>query len=165
MKRVLVIGSSGAGKSTFARRLHNVTGLKLVHLDKLYWQPNWVEPADKSAWREDLKKLLQSGEWIVDGSYSSTLEMRLELCDTVIFLDFPNYICTYRILKRALQYRDGGRLDMAEGCQEHFNWDFVKWTWNYPKRSKPAVEALLKRFENEKTVIRLKSNRDVENFF
>lgn len=166
MKKVIVIGSSGAGKSTFSRRLHEATGLKLIHLDKIFWQPNWVEPADKPAWREGLRKYLQGDEWIIDGNYGSTMEMRLQACDTAILLDYPNYVCTYRVLKRILQYHTGSRRsDMAEGCNERFDWEFLKWTWNYPARSKPAVEALLKRFENEKNIIRLKSNNDVENFF
>lgn len=91
--------------------------------------------------------------------------MRLEKCDAVIFLDLPNYICTSRVLKRVAFYRKGGRPDMADGCDERFDWEFLKWTWNYPTRSKPKVEALLKRFEEEKTIIRLKSKREIENFF
>ena len=165
MKKVLVIGSSGAGKSTFSRRLHEATGLPLIHLDKLYWKPNWVEPIDKIEWRQNLAGHLTSDEWIVDGNYSSTLEMRLAVCDTVIFLDFPHYICSWRVLKRVALYRKGGRPDMAEGCHEKFDWEFLKLTWNYPKRSKPNVEALLKRFEREKNIIRLRSNREVEKFF
>jgi adenylate kinase family enzyme len=165
VKRILVIGSSGAGKSTFARRLHEATEIKLIHLDKIYWQPNWVEPSDKTVWGEGLKNYLQEDEWIIDGNYSGTLEMRMQFSDTVIFLDIPNYICVYRILKRTLLYRKRGRPDMAEGCRERLSWEFLRLTWNYPIRSKPKVEALLKRFENEKNIIRLKSNTEVENFF
>lgn len=165
MKKILVIGSSGAGKSTFSRRLHKATGLPLIHLDRLYWKPNWVEPADKIVWREGLKDVLKDEEWIIDGNYSSTMEMRLQACDTAIFLDFPHYVCTWRIFKRSVLYRKNSRPDMAEGCYEKFDWEFLKWTWNYPKRSKPKVEGLLKRFEDEKTIIRLKSDNEVENFF
>ncbi len=164
MKRILVIGSCGAGKSTFARRLSAATNLKLIHLDKLYWKPNWVEPA-KDEWRKTVEDALQGGEWIIDGNYGGTMEMRLEKCDTVIFLDFPRTVCTWRVIKRVFLYRRESRPDMAEGCSEKFNWEFVKWTWNYPTRSKPNVEERLKRFENEKTIIRLKSNKMVENFF
>lgn len=164
MKRVLVIGSSGAGKSTFSRRLHEATRLKLIHLDKLYWKPNWVEPTDKTEWRKNLAEVLNGDEWIIDGNYSSTMEMRLRASDTAILLDLPNYICTWRVFKRVMIYRKGGRPDMAEGCDEKFDWEFIKWTWNYPTRSKPRVEELLKRFENEKTIVRLKSQEEIENF-
>ncbi len=164
MKRILVIGSSGAGKSTFSRCLQEATGLKLIHLDRLYWKPNWVEPTNKIEWRKNLAEVLKGNEWIIDGNYSSTMEMRLEACDSAIFLDLPHYICAWRVFKRVIIYRKGGRPDMAEGCDEKFDWEFIKWTWNYPKRSKPKVEELLKRFENEKTIIRLKSQAEIENF-
>lgn len=164
MKRVLVIGSSGAGKSTFSRRLREATDLPLVHLDKLYWKPNWVETTDKDEWRAIVAEVLKGEQWIMDGNYSGTLEMRLERCDTVIFLDMPHLLCVYRILKRVAFYKKGSRPDMAVDCDERFDWDFLKIVWNYPTRSKPKIENLLKRYENEKTVIRLKSKSEVESF-
>lgn len=164
MKRVLIIGSCGAGKSTFARRLGEKTGLQVIHLDRLYWKPNWIETTDKTVWKAVVQKALAGDAWIIDGNYSGTLELRLEKCDTVIFLDMPRALCVYRILKRVAFHRPGARPDMADGCDERFDWEFIKWTWNYPSRSKPNVEALLKRCGNEKKIIRLKSKKEVENF-
>ena len=164
MKRVLVIGSSGAGKSTFSRRLAEKTGLEVIHLDVLYWKPNWTEPP-KDEWQKTVENALKGDSWIMDGNFSGTMEMRLAACDTAIFLDFPRTICVYRVLKRLVFYRPGGRPDMAKGCNEKFDWTFIKWVWNYPTRTKPKVEALLKNIENEKMVIRLKSKKEVENFF
>lgn len=165
MKKVLVIGSSGAGKSTFSRRLHRATNLPLIHLDRLYWKPNWVETTDKTEWKRTVENALRDDAWILDGNYSGTLEMRLEKCDAVIFLDYPRMLCLYRILKRVALYKKGGRPDMTDGCDEHFDWEFVKIVWNYPTRSKPKVEALLKRFEREKTIFRLRSQKEIEDFF
>lgn len=163
MKRILIIGSSGAGKSTFARHLGKATGLEVIHLDKLFWNPNWVETA-KDEWKEKVEKALQGDSWIIDGNFGGTMEIRLPACDTVIFLDMPRTLCVYRILKRVAFYRRGSRPDMAQGCDEKFDWEFIKWVWNYPARSKPKVEALLKRFQDTKTVIRLKSKKDVARF-
>lgn len=165
MKKILVIGSPGAGKSTFAKRLHEAANLPVIHLDQLYWKPNWVETLDKEEWREKVEDVLRGGEWIIDGNYSGTLEMRLKKCDTVIYLDFPRTICTWRVFKRTLIYQNKTRPDMAKGCTEKFDWAFIKWTWAYPTRSKPNVEEILKRFGSEKAMIRLESNREVENFF
>jgi adenylate kinase family enzyme len=164
MKKVLVIGSSGAGKSTFTRRLGEATGLPVVHLDKLFWHPNWVETS-KDEWVIKVEEALKGDSWIMDGNFSGTLAMRLEACDAVIFLDMPHVVCVYRVLKRVALYRKGSRPDMAEGCDEKFDWEFLKWVWNYPTRSKPKVEALLNSFENEKTIIRLKSKNEIKNFF
>ncbi len=164
MKRILVIGSSGAGKSSFARRLGEATGLKIVHLDQLFWKPNWVEPT-KEEWCETVEEILRNEAWIIDGNYSGTLDLRVRRADTVIFLDFPRTTCVWRILKRVALYRKGKRLDMAAGCDERFDWDFVKLTWNYPKRSKPKVESLLKSRQNKLKIIRLASNKELENFF
>jgi adenylate kinase family enzyme len=164
MKRVLVIGSSGAGKSTFSRRLGEKTGLEVIHLDKLHWKPNWTEPP-KDEWQKTVAEALKSDSWIMDGNYSATIEMRIRAADTVVFLDFPRLLCVYRILKRVFLSYGKTRPDMAEDCKEQFDWVFVKWVWNFPNRSKPRVERLLEQYGNEKTVIRLKSRREVEDFF
>ena len=164
MKRILVIGSSGSGKSTFARHLGEATGLEVIHLDKLFWNPNWIETS-KDEWKIKVKKALQGDSWIIDGNYSGTMDVRLPACDTVIFLDMPRITCIYRVLKRVALYRKGSRPDLVEGCDEKFDWQFIKLTWNYPTRSKPKVEALLKLFENKINVIRLKSKKETENFF
>lgn len=164
MKKILVIGSSGAGKSTFARKLGEKIGLGVIHLDQLYWKPNWVE-VSKEEWRETIKEVLRRDEWIIDGNYSGTLDLRIQSADTVIFLDFPPAICVWRVLKRVAFYRKGKRPDLAADCDEKFDWNFIKHTWNYPKRSKPKVESLLEIYKDKLKVMYLTSNREVEKFF
>ena len=164
MQKIIVIGSSGAGKSTFATRLHEVTGIELIHLDQIHWRPNWVEPP-KDEWREIVADVIKRKSWIMDGNYSGTMEMRITACDTVIFLDLPRIVCVWRILKRVLKHRKTTRPDMAEGCCEKFDFVFLKWVWDYPNRSKPKVEAFLNEYRNEKNVFRLKSTQDIEDFF
>lgn len=163
MKKVLVIGSSGAGKSTFSRVLSEKTGLPLIHLDRLFWKPNWVE-TDKSEWKEILADALAGDSWIIDGQFGGTLEMRLEKCDTVIFLDLPRALCVYRILKRVVTYKKGKRPDMADGCDEKFDWQFLKWVWNFPEKSRPKIEERLARHQNSITIFRLKSTTEVKDF-
>jgi adenylate kinase family enzyme len=163
MKKVLVIGSGGAGKSTFSRRLHEITKLELIHLDIVYWKPNWVETS-KPEWFAKLAELLEKDSWIMDGNYDGSLEMRLEKCDTAIFLDMPRVLCLYRVLKRALKYRNATRPDMADGCNEKVDRKFAEWIWDYPNKDKIIVEEKLQRFEDKRKIIRLKSKREVENF-
>ena len=163
MKKILIIGSGGAGKSTFAKRLGKITGIGVFHLDKLYWRPGWIEPP-KDEWQKTVETLLKAEEWIMDGNFGGTMEMRLAACDTAIFLDLPRTVCFYRILKRWLTYWNTNRPDMTMGCNEKIDFKFLKWIWDYPKKNKPAVEAKLKRIENDKTIIRLKSKKEVEDF-
>ena len=163
MKRVLIIGSGGAGKSTLARRLGEKTGIDVVHLDKIFWNPGWV-PTGKDEWREVVRQALEKDSWIIDGNFGGTLEMRIQACDTIIFLDMPRHVCIYRILKRWVMYSKDTRPDMAEGCEERFDFEFFMWVWNYPTRSKPEKELVLTRYADEKKIIRLRSNREIEQF-
>ena len=164
MKRILIIGSGGAGKSTLARQLGEKTGIEVVHLDKLHWKSGWIEPS-KDEWFRIVSDIIAKDLWIIDGNYGGTMRMRIERCDTVIFLDLPRIICVWRALKRFLAYRKGGRPDMTEGCDEKLDWKFLKWIWYYPTHTKPKVESLLEQFQNTKTVIRLQSKKEVERFF
>jgi adenylate kinase family enzyme len=164
MRRVLVIGSGGAGKSTFARKLGARLGLPVIHLDANYWNPGWVE-TPKDEWRRKVERLVEGNAWVIDGNYSGTLDVRLAACDTVVFLDLPRAVCVWRVLKRALKYRDGSRPDMAEGCREKFNLEFLLWIWNYPKRARPKIVELLERHSEDKRIVRLHSDAEVEHFF
>ena len=163
MKRVLVIGSCGSGKSVFSRRLGEISGLPVIHLDRHYWRAGWVEPT-KDLWRAQVEELLKGDEWIIDGNYSGTMDLRLAHCDTAIFLDFPRHLCTLRVLKRAVHYRGRNRPDLADGCPERVDFAFIKWTWNYPTRSKPNVLERLAKVRSSANIITLSTNREVEEF-
>ena len=162
MKKILVIGSGGSGKSTFSRRLGEKLGLPVVHLDQLYWRPGWVE-TPKDEWVEIVRDELEKGAWIMDGNFGGTRAMRMQAADTVIFLDLPRYLCMYRILKRTLIYRRGQRPDMAKGCDERFDLEFIMWVWNYPNRARLNVLEELRMFPG-KNVIFLKSRGEIEQF-
>ena len=144
MKKVIVIGSGGAGKSTFSRQLGERLGLPVIHLDQLFWHSNWVRtPEDE--WVEIVRREIARDEWIMDGNFGGTREMRMQACDTVIFLDMPRWLCMYRILKRTLFYHRSTRPDMAEGCDERFDPEFILWVWNYPNSGRRRLVAELDR--------------------
>jgi adenylate kinase family enzyme len=163
MKRVLVIGSGGAGKSTFARRLGARLGLEVIHLDREHWRPGWVE-TPKDEWRRRVEELAARESWVMDGNYSGTLDVRLAACDAVIFLDLPRALCVWRVLKRIVTYRRGVRPDMAEGCHEQFDFKFIRWVWDYPTRTRPKVLALLEQHSHDKRIVRLRTRAEVEKF-
>jgi adenylate kinase family enzyme len=163
MKKVLVIGSGGAGKSTFARRLGAILKLEVIHLDALYWSAGWVE-MPKDEWRKTVEDLIKKDSWIMDGNYGGTLDARLAACDTVIFLDIARLICLRRVIKRRVLYRNASRPDMAEGCPEKVNREFIKWIWDYPRKRRPAILEKLQSVARSKQVIVLKSPTEIENF-
>jgi len=163
MRRVLVIGSGGSGKSTVAARLGELLELEVNHLDKFYWRAGWVEPA-QDEWIKTVTELMDKDSWVMDGNYSGTLELRLRKCDTIVFLDLPRVLCLWRIVKRFFVYRDGTRPDMAEGCREHLNFEFVSWVWNYPNRSRPKVVRLLQEYAADKQIFWLRSRNEVKKF-
>jgi adenylate kinase family enzyme len=163
VKKILVIGSSGAGKSILSRKLGEITGLPVIHLDFHHWRPGWTEPA-KEVWEAQVTELLELDEWVMDGNFGGTMERRLQSCDTVVFLDLPRHICALRVVKRVLTYHGDTRPDLAEGCPEKFDPAFLKWVWDFPNRSRPKVLERIAKVADRARVFRLKSNREVEEF-
>lgn len=163
MNKVLVIGSGGAGKSTFARRLSRILNIEVVHLDSLYWSAGWIE-MPKHKWKKIVEELIDQDSWIMDGNYSGTLELRLKACDTVIFLDIARPVCLWRLFNRRMLYRKRNRPDMAEGCPERLSLEFIAWVWNYRKRTRPKIVKMLKQSSGSKKVIWLRSKSEVEKF-
>ena len=147
----------------FARQLAERTGLPLIHLDALYWRPGW-DPTPADEWTAKVQDLVQGRGWIIDGNYGGTLDLRLEACDTVVFLDLPRLVCLWRVLKRWVQYGDRGRPDVAPGCPERLTWEFVKWIWTYPTRRRGSILRRLAALQDAKRVIVLTSPRAVEAF-
>jgi adenylate kinase family enzyme len=160
---VLVIGPGGAGKSTVAKRLGRILSLEVIHLDKFYWKPGWIE-APKEEWDVPIERLLAGESWIMDGNYSRTLERRLKSADTVVFLDFPRMICIWRVIKRVAAHFRMTRPDMAPDCPERFTPQFLLWIWNYQRRARPRVMKLLRENASTKVVIALRSQKEVERF-
>ncbi|QRN96837.1 DNA topology modulation protein [Archangium violaceum] len=163
MRRVLVIGSGGAGKSTFATRLAQLTGLPLVHLDALYWKPGWVE-TPKEEWSRTMGQLIAEERWVMDGNYGGTLEQRLAACDTVVFLDLPRTVCLWRVIMRRVRFHRRARPDMSEGCPERLTWEFVRWIWTYPAERRPRILQRLSKLEAGQRVFVLRSSSEVEKF-
>jgi adenylate kinase family enzyme len=160
--KILIIGCSGAGKSTLSIELVERLQLPVLHLDALFWNEGWV-PTPRPEFRNKLQSELEKPAWIIDGNFNSTIEMRAQYADLIIFLDFPNWLCLSRVFKRRWMYRGKTRPDMAEGCPEKVDWEFVKFIWTYPKKKRPGVLQMLERADAE--VLILKSPREMEKWF
>lgn len=161
MQRVAIIGCCGAGKSTLARIGHK-TNIPVIHLDTYYWQPGWQE-TNSDRWIEIQQELVTSDRWIIDGNYGSTLDIRLAVADTIIWLDFNRYLCLGRVLKRYLKYTGKKRPDMAKGCPERLNWDFMLYVWNFPQHRSKIIDRLIK-YQSDQQIIILQNPRQVSNF-
>lgn len=163
LRRIAVVGSAGAGKSTLARVLGERLHIEVIHLDRLYWQPGWV-PTERQEWAEIQRKLVSRPTWIIDGNYGSTMDLRLDAADTVIFLDLPRSLCLWRAIQRAVRNWGKTRPDMGEGCPEKIDWPFLVWIWRFPQRSRPALLDRLALCAKTKAVIHLRSPRQVAAF-
>jgi adenylate kinase family enzyme len=147
MRRVLVIGCGGAGKSTFARELAARVGLPLVHLDQLYWRPGWT-PTPLPEWEALVREAVAGERWVIDGNYGGTLALRLEAADTAVFLDVPRRTCLRRVVVRGVRGRGRPRADLAPGCPEKLpDLEFLRWIWSYPRHVRPRMLAQLEEFE------------------
>ena len=154
MRRVVILGSSGAGKSTYARALGEKLGLPVVHHDALFWRPGWVEP-DPEPFRAAVAAAIAGDAWITDGNYvSRTFDLRLPRADAVIFLHQPRWLCVARILSRWIFAFGRRRPDMAEGCDENFSWDFFLWTWNFQAIHAPRILKAAEAFPTTVTHLR-----------
>jgi adenylate kinase family enzyme len=158
--RILVVGSGGAGKTTVARALAARTGLPLIHLDTYYWQPNW-EPTPRAAWRARVRDLAARSQWVMDGNYSSMLDLRLPVADTIVFLDLPRRVTLTRVLVRQLRWSGRVRPEMAEGCRERISLDFARWLWRFPREGRRRLLDAIAVAGVEERVIRLTSRREV----
>jgi len=164
MKKILIIGSGGAGKSTIASKLGERLNIPVTHLDKYYWKPGWVEsPSDE--WREKVQSLVKYDQWIMDGNYKGTFDIRFKEADTIVILDFPPIICIFRSLKRRFQYWNQTRPDMVNHCPEKLiEPSFFRWVWNFLKDGMPIIENCLQQYGRHTNVIRLKSPKEVNQW-
>ena len=147
MKKIIVIGCPGSGKSTFSRKLHNKTALPLYHLDMMYWNADKTT-VEKRIFLERLSEVLNKDEWIIDGNYASTMELRMEACDTVFFLDYPLESCLDGIKER----RGKPRCDMP-WIETEEDTEFIEFIKSYNENQKPKVLELLQKYASKNIFI------------
>ena len=157
MRKIMVIGCPGSGKSTFSRQLNKIINIPLYHLDNLFWNADKTTK-DKTVFLKSLNDTIQKDEWIIDGNYNSTLELRLQFCDTVIFLDYPLDICLDGIEKR----RGKPRSDIP-WIEEEEDKEFIEFINNFNDQIRPQIIDLLDKYSNKEIHI-FKNRNDAYRF-
>ena len=162
MERIMIIGCPGSGKSRLARELKERLGLPLIHLDQLWHKDGWKH-ITREEFDSRLAMALNMDRWIIDGNYSRTIPQRLPKCDTIIYLDFSRRQCLLGVFQRILLYRGKVRPDMAGGCPERFDWEFIKFVWNFNKNNRVMNYTYLAQAKHAKQIV-LKNRREVKAF-
>ena len=163
MRRVAIVGYSGGGKSSLARRLAEKTGLPLVHIDQEYWRPDWVEPPFEQ-WRARHADLIAAPAWIIDGNSTRTLPARSAAADTLVYLDMPRWRCLLQVLWRVVTSHGRVREDMAPGCPERFDAAFLRYIWAFKRRYDPVILAVLEDRSGALDTVHLRSWRQAERW-
>lgn len=157
MKKIIIIGCPGSGKSTFSKSLKILTGLSLYHLDMLKWNSDKTT-VSKRIFQERLDKVLQKSEWIIDGNYISTMEYRMKQCDTVFFLDYPLEVCLSGIKQRIGKQRS----DMP-WFEENEDTEFMDFVKNFDKDTRPEIVDLLRKYSHRNIII-FKKREEADEF-
>ncbi len=159
MKKIIIIGSPGAGKSTFARRLKEKTGLPLFYLDMIYHKADRTTVSRKD-FDKALFDILSYDEWIIDGNYGRTMELRFDRCDAVFFLDFPAELCLRSAKERVGQVRED-----LPWVEIELDDEFAQWIKDFPNREIPKINDLINKYKDKINIFVFKSREDIEEFF
>lgn len=158
MKKIIVVGRSGTGKSTFSRKLSEITKINVYHLDNIYWNKD-KSHVSRDVFDEKLKEIFSKNEWIIDGDYSRTYEQRFQECDTIFFFDLP--------LSDSLQgveERIGKKRADIPWIEEEFDEEFKEYIINWDEETAPKLRNLIAKYKNEKNIIIFSSRKQSDDY-
>lgn len=158
MRKIIVIGSPGAGKSTFSRKLRDASGIPLYYLDMLWHKPDKTNITTEE-FDEKLSGILKKESWIIDGNYQRTLGLRLKECDTVFFFDIPPELCLSGALSRI-----GTKRDEMPWLETELDEEFKQAIIDFPKTKVPQIYELLEKYREGKEIVVFKSREDADGY-
>lgn len=162
--RICIIGCGGSGKSYLSDILGTILDIDVLHLDKIFWLPGWVA-RDKCEFDSICEDYYLRESFIIDGNYSRTLPRRVDIADTVIWLDFSTFACILGVLTRIIKNHGRVRSDMGDGCPERYDLEFIRWVWNFRYDQRPKIADIAeKAMTDGKNVIVFKKRRQVNKF-
>lgn len=158
MKRVIVIGCPGSGKTTFAEKLNKLTGLPLYYLDAIWHKPDKTH-ISREEFDQRIQEIFATDEWIIDGNYARTVETRLRECDTVILFDLPTDVCLHGATERLGK----GRYELP-WVEKELDPEFEGFIKDFAEQSLPKLYKLIEKYRAEKQVIIFKSRKEADDF-
>lgn len=158
MKRAVVIGCSGSGKSVFSRKLRDVTGLTLYYLDMIWHKPDGTN-ISREEFDKQLDSIISRDSWIIDGNYQRTLETRIKACDTVFLFDLPTEICIEGALSRIGKKRE----DMP-WFENELDPEFRQWIESFRANQLPEVYRLLEKYKNNREIVVFRTREQADKF-
>lgn len=160
-QRIMIIGRPGSGKSTFSIKLQAILNIPLFHLDKYFFEQNWVQ-RNYQDFLNQQQYFVDKPQWIIDGNSTKSFELRYSQADLCLYFNFPRYLCYYRTVKR-LFHKHPAIDDRAHGCEETIRWSLLQYMWGFEKRVQPILSALKSNYPTVK-LIELRSDQDVIYF-
>ena len=158
MKRAVVIGCSGSGKSVFSRKLRDVTGLTLYYLDMIWHKPDGTNIL-REEFDEKLRSIISRDSWIIDGNYQLTLETRIKACDTVFLFDLPTEICIEGALSRI-----GKRREDMPWFENELDPEFRQWIESFRTNQLPEIYKLLEKYKNSRQIVVFRTREQADKF-
>ncbi len=158
MRKVIIIGCPGSGKTTFAEKLHNKTGLPLFYLDAIWHKPDRTH-ISRDEFDIRLKEIFAEKSWIIDGNYASTVEERIKACDTVFLFDLPTEVC----LQGAIERLGKGRYDMP-WIDKELDPEFQKSIKTFSTHVLPYIYDVIDRNRHGRRVIVFKSREEADEY-
>lgn len=159
----MIIGCCGSGKSTLAKKLFEISGIPLFHLDQYYWKPNWTETPTEE-WESIVGDLASQDRWIIDGNYGGTMDIRFKYADMVVYMDYSTLKCLGRVIRRTIKHHGQARPDMTQGCPERFDFDFLHYVATFNILRRKSTLKKLRTLKNEKRIVRIKNKKDEKAF-
>ena len=160
--KICIIGGSGTGKTTLSNNLSQNLNLPVYHIDGINYLKNW-EPRDKEIRDKIILERTEESKWIIDGTYSSTLQQRIDKSDLVIFLDYSRITQVKSVMQRFIK-NHGKEKEEIPGCKEKMDMKFFLFVWNWRKRKRDSIVDIIKNIENDKILI-FKNRRQLNNWF